>query len=588
MATDMDYYGPMLLLNRLSLLLVLVCALGARAQAPEPSDDTAGSSALDSALLYKLLLAEFTARGGDPGSAYALLLDAARKTNDARLYQRAVDVAVRSHAGESALLAVQAWRQAQPASAEANRYLLQILIGLNRIAETQEALKREIASAGQKDQAASILAIPRYFARVSDKGLVLATVEQALSGYITKPTLASASWTTLGRLRLDAGDPSGALDAAGKAQRADGRATPPVALALALMNAGAPQAETLVKKYLEAPAQPEFRMEYTRLLLNTRRYPEAAAQLQILTQESPDYLSAWLVRGALALQDGSTLVAEQSFLRYLEQAQAKAATGSPAETGRGRVQAYLSLAQIAEQRGDFARADAWLQRIDSPEEQLNAQLRRAELLARQGKLDEARQLIQSQAEKSPQDARLKVAAEVQLLRNGKKFREAYELLGQASARDPDNFDLVYERAMLAEKLGNLDEMEQLLRHVMDGQPENPNAYNALGFSLAERNIRLGEARELILKALSFAAGDPFITDSLAWVEYRSGNLPQALELLQSAFKTRPDAEIAAHLGEVLWSMGQQDEARRIWQQGAQLNADNETLRETLRRLRVKL
>jgi Flp pilus assembly protein TadD len=142
--------------------------------------------------------------------------------------------------------------------------------------------------------------------------------------------------------------------------------------------------------------------------------------------------------------------------------------------------------------------------------------------------------------------------------------------------------------MLAEKLGNLDEMEQLLRRVVDGQPENPNAYNALGFSLAERNIRLGEARELILKALSFAPGDPFITDSLAWVEYRSGNLPQALELLLSAFKTRPDAEIAAHLGEVLWTMGRQDEARRTWQQGAQLNADNETLRETLKRLRVKL
>lgn len=586
----MDYYGPMLLLNRLSLLLVLVCTLGAQAQVPKAPVDTAGSSALDSALLYKLMLAEFTARGGDPGSAYALLLDAARKTNDAGLYQRAVDIAVQSHAGESALMAVQAWRQAQPASVEANRYLLQILIGLNRIAETQEPLKREIDLTEPKDKAASLLAIARYFARVSDKGLVLATVEQALSSFLTQPTLAAASWTTLGRLRLEAGDPQGALEAARRGQRADERATPPVALALTLMSSAAPQAEALVTKYLETPAQaqPEFRMEYTRLLLSTRRYAEATTQLQILTRESPDYLSAWLVQGALALQGGSVLVAEQSFLRYLEQVQIKAGGASSAETGRGLVQAYLSLAQIAEQRSDFARADAWLQRIDNPEELLNAQLRRAELLARQGRLDEARQLIHGQAEKSPQDARRKVAAELQLLRDGKKFREAYELLGQATASDPDNFDLVYERAMLAEKLGNLDEMEQLLRRVVDAQPENPNAYNALGFSLAERNIRLGEARELILKALSFAPGDPFITDSLAWVEYRSGNLPQALELLLSAFKTRPDAEIAAHLGEVLWTMGRQDEARSTWQQGAQLNANNETLRETLKRLRVKL
>lgn len=584
----MDYYGPMQLLNRLSLLLVLACAFGARAQAPEPSDDTAGVSALDGRLFYKLVLAEFTARGGDPGSAFALMLDAARKTNDARLYQRAVDIAVQSHAGESALMAVQAWRLAQPTSVEANRYLLQILIGLNRIAETQEPLKREIASTEPKDQAATILTLPRYFARVTDKGLVLATIEQALTAYVTKPTLAAASWTTIGRLRLEAGDPQAALEAARRGQRADERATAPVALALALMNAATPQAEEVVKKYLEAPAQPEYRMEYARLLLSTRRYPEAATQLQILTQESPAYLPAWLVRGALALQDGSVLVAEQSFLRYLEQVQAKTGETSSAEASRGLVQAYLSLAQIAEQRGDFARADAWLQRIDNPEELLNAQLRRAELLARQGKLDDARQLIRSQAEKSPQDARRKVAAEVQLLRDGKKFREAYELLGQATARDPDNFDLVYERAMLAEKLGDLAEMEQLLRRVIEGQPENPNAYNALGFSLAERNIRLDEARELTLKALSFAPGDPFITDSLAWVEYRRGNLPLALELLQAAFKIRPDAEIAAHLGEVLWKMGLQDDALGAWRQGAQLNADNETLRETLKRLRVKL
>jgi tetratricopeptide (TPR) repeat protein len=155
-------------------------------------------------------------------------------------------------------------------------------------------------------------------------------------------------------------------------------------------------------------------------------------------------------------------------------------------------------------------------------------------------------------------------------------------------RDPKDFDLVYDMAMVAEKLGKLDEMERLLRSVMAGKPEYQHAYNALGYSLAERNTRLPEAKKLILKALEYAPGDPFISDSLGWVEFRSGNLAEALRILQEAFKSKPDAEIAAHLGEVLWAMGRREQALATWKEGAQLNNDNETLQETLKRLHVKL
>jgi len=141
-------------------------------------------------------------------------------------------------------------------------------------------------------------------------------------------------------------------------------------------------------------------------------------------------------------------------------------------------------------------------------------------------------------------------------------------------------------AMVAEKLGHLEEMERLLRTVIKGKPEYLHAYNALGYSLAERNIRLPEAKQLILKALEYAPGDPFITDSLGWVEFRSGNLPEALRILQGAFKAKPDAEIAAHLGEVLWRMERKDQAMTIWKEGLQLNAENDTLLETLKRLNV--
>jgi tetratricopeptide (TPR) repeat protein len=355
-----------------------------------------------------------------------------------------------------------------------------------------------------------------------------------------------------------------------------------------MMNPKTPQAEAIVKKHLEVQARPEFRMEYARALLDAQRYADAVTQLQYITVEKPDYAEAWLIRGALELQDGKPSVAEHSLTRYVDLAMTQQGAATRAQWSRGLVQAYLSLAQIAEKRKDFAQADAWLKRIDSPEDMLNAQLRRAAILARQGKIEEARQLIHSQPEITSEDARLKIAAEVQLLRDSDQYKNAYEVLAQASASNPDDFDLVYDMAMVAEKLDKVDEMERLLRRVIAGKPEYQHAYNALGYSLAQRNTRLPEARQLVLKALEYAPGDPFISDSLGWVEFRSGNMAEALRILQSAFKARPDAEIAAHLGEVLWTMGRRDQAVSIWKEGAQINAENETLLETLKRVRVKL
>ncbi len=142
--------------------------------------------------------------------------------------------------------------------------------------------------------------------------------------------------------------------------------------------------------------------------------------------------------------------------------------------------------------------------------------------------------------------------------------------------------------MMAEKLNKLDDMERLLRRVIALKPDHQHAYNALGYSLAERNMRLPEARTLIKKALDLSPGEPFITDSLGWVEYRLGNKDEALRLLRGAYQSRPDVEIAAHLGEVLWVSGQTDEAKRVWREARARDSANDVLRETLARLRVDL
>ena len=188
---------------------------------------------------------------------------------------------------------------------------------------------------------------------------------------------------------------------------------------------------------------------------------------------------------------------------------------------------------------------------------------------------------------TPQQQRLRQQAEVQLVREADQPALAYALQSALQQQFPQDSEIAYDTAILAEKTGRYAEMESLLRAVIERDPSFHHAYNALGFSFAERGVRLDEARTLITKALESAPNDPFIMDSLAWTEFRSGNVSQALALLEKAYALRPDAEIAAHLGEVLWSMGQQTQAREIWKQGLLLNADNDTLRETLQRLGVK-
>ncbi|MBE7366555.1 tetratricopeptide repeat protein [Ramlibacter pallidus] len=541
------------------------------------------SSGLDAALFYQLLLGELTVRGEEPGAGFALILDAARKTNDPALYQRAVEMAFQARSGEGALTAARAWKQAQPQSREANRYVLQILVALNRLPESLEPLRAEIALSPATDRPAIITSLARTYGRAADKKQAAAIVEQGLADWLNKPETGAAAWAAVGRLRLGAADTAGALEAARRGQALDVKSEGPALLALEMMEPKQPQAEALVRKYMEGTPLPEMRMAYARALLDANRQAEALAQLQVITRERPDFPEGWLAQGTLLVQDNQLAPAEAALKKYLELSQAQ----SGEERSRGQAQAFLSLAQIAEKRRDFAQAGAWLDRIENSQDLVQAQNRRASILARQGRMDEARNLIRALPERTPADARMKVMAEVQLLRDNKQYKPAFDLLAQALAKDPSDADLAYDQAMMAEKLGDFAGMERLLREIIAKKPDYHHAYNALGFSLAERNQRLPEAKQLIQKALEYAPGDPFITDSLGWVEFRMGNRVEALRILQGAYKDKPDPEIAAHLGEVLWSLGQREQAQSIWREGLLLNAENETLQETLKRLRVR-
>jgi tetratricopeptide (TPR) repeat protein len=530
---------------------------------------------MDAQLFYQVLLGELIAGTGEAGPAVSLILDAARKSQDERLFQRATDLALESRSGEIALQAARAWKLAQPGSLEASRYILQILLALNRLSESAEALKTVMELTPLQERVQALASVPRLYARVSDKKLVQAVVEQALAPYFNAPATSTAAWVMAARLRLAADNKAGALEAVQRGHAADRQAEDPLMMAVELMDPAMPAAEALVLQQLSVAsgAQTELRFAYARNLIGWQRDPEALAQLQIITRTNADFAQAWLLMGSLQLQTKQVVPAEAAFKQYLSLAELQPAS---ANRERGLAQAFLALAQIAEQRKAFDEAEKWLQRIDSPDVLLQTQSRRAALLARQGQLQAGIALIRELPERKVDDARNKLFAEVALR------------IAQAVAAAPQDIELIYEQAMTAEKLNRLPEMEQLLRRVIELKPDYQAAYNALGYSLADRNVRLPEAKLLIQKAVELAPTDPYIRDSLGWVEFRLGNLDEAARLLSHAYKDKPDPEIAAHLGEVLWRMGQRERALAVWKEGQMMNADNETLRETLQRFGVKL
>ncbi len=581
------------------------CFCAAGAAPAQPAGDQAPpvvNSPIDAALFYQLLIGEIEANAGQAGNAYEIVLDAARRTRNEQLFRRATEIALRARAGDQALAATRAWRTARPESAEAIRLQLQILVALNRPADLAEPLRALLQVTPAAERAPLIASLPRALQRMPDKRQAAAVLDEVLQPYAGDATTRVSVQVATARAWAAAGDTERALKLVRQAQAEDPAAPGPALLALELM-VTRPEAEAVIGSYLKSPgAETAVRRAYVGQLINMQRYGDAVAQLEIVTRQQPKLAPPWLTLGALQLELRQAQAAEAAVQRYLELTQepAPAATeaarsadddgdDAPAESvadaaESGRTQAYLLLAQAAEMRGDYGAAEGWLARVDNPQRALEVQVRRASLLARQGRVEQGRELIRRAPERDAGDARAKLVAEAQVLRDAKQWPAAYALLADANRRFPGDADLLYEQAMMAEKIGRTDAMEQLLGEVIRLKPDHAHAHNALGYSLADRNQRLAEAKSLIQRALELSPGDPFITDSLGWVEYRLGNRDEALRLLRIAYQARPDAEIGAHLGEVLWVSGRRDEARRVWGEARGRDAGNEVLRETLQRL----
>ncbi len=572
------------------------------------------NSPLDAPLFYQLLIGEIELRNNEPGAAYSVLLAAAKKSKNEQVFRRATEVALQARAGDLALRAAQDWKSALPQSLEASRYVVQLLVALNRSSETAEPLRSMIELTPPADRVALISSLPRFFERAGDRKSTPAVLEKALAPYIDQPGTRVAAMVAIGRAAQNGGDDARALDLVRRAHAYDALAQSPVLLALDLLPAN-PAAEAVVTSYLAAkPEDDVVRLYYARALSFTQRHADALAQIERVTRDKPDLSSPWLTLGALHLELRQAKQATAALETFLAKVRAKPAPApTPASTpasgavahaasrgagldddemslgpDHGVSRAMLMLAQTAEQLGDFKAAQAWLDQIDDPQRALEVELRRASLLARQGRMDEAVQLVRQAPESNEGEARAKLLAEAQLLRESKLYEQANQVLDKANLRFVNDTDILYEQAMLAEKLERVDDMERLLRRVMELRPDYYHAHNALGYSLADRGLRLAEAKALIQRALELAPGEPFIIDSLGWVEYRMGDRTESIKHLRQAYRSRPDAEIAAHLGEALWVDGQLDEARRILREGKARDPGNEVLRETVTRLKVDL
>ena len=516
-------------------------------------------------ILYQYLLAEIAAQRGQFGISAGAYLDLARSTRDPRIVRRAAEVAFHARQYDSALEAIAIWLSIDPSSQQAKQMQATMLLASGRIDELAANLGRDLAAEGPRVGDA-ILQLVRGFARYPDRMAVNRLFEALTKPY---PQLAEGH---LARAQVAMG--VGEID---KARVAVDRALElrpdwePAALAKAeLLPKGAAQLDFLKAWLATNSGAQQARLGYARVLVGEKRYEDARAEFRSLLAANPDNPEILYAVGILSLQVNAVGDAEQPLRRYVE-------------LGRGDLNpARFYLGQIAEQAQRFEDAIRWFDQVEAGENVLPAKIRAARILARQKKLDEAREWLGAARATMPGEVRLTVA-EGQLLRDAGLHQEAYAFLAKSLEAQPDQDDLLYEVSLAAEKLGQLDVVERHLRRLIALKPDSPQGYNALGYTFADHNIRLDEAAALVDKALSLSPDDSFILDSKGWVLFRQGKLDAALETLQRAYAKQPDAEIAAHIGEVLWQLGRKDEARTIWTEANKAHPGNEALNATIKR-----
>jgi tetratricopeptide (TPR) repeat protein len=554
-----------------SLLLFASVAQSADEATENPLDAQAqiasNSPALTADFIYKYLLGEIAGQRGELGLASNLLFELAKSTQDARLAERAAKAAIYSNNPLIAVQAVDLWSELDPDSVDAQQTMVQMLVSTGRLAETEPYLTKLLKK--EDTRANGFLYLHTLLSRQEDKQAVSALVERLAAPYPTLPeahlAVAQAAWNTgdneLALKRLDTAsrlNPGWELAALLKGQ--------------VLFTISPEQAvdhyRAFLKKYPDAN---ETRLTLARLLVNIKRFDEARSEfvkLATLSTENPEIL---VVVGLLSLQSGNHDEAQNYLMQALD------------SDYHDKDQVYLYLGHNEEKQERYQQALAWYDQIQPGERYLDAKLNIAHVTSRMHGTDAGIELLKSLNDLSSEQQATVNQAIATLLIQAKRDTEAYAILEETVKTLPNTPELIYDYAMAAERLKRFDVMEHELRKLIKLKPDYAAAYNALGYSFADRNINLPEAYSLIEKALQLRPNDHYILDSMGWVHYRMGSLDKALDYLQRAYQTQTDPEIAAHLGEVLWQKGKREEAKKTWEEALQTHPDNQVLLDTSKR-----
>ena len=518
-------------------------------------------------ILYKLLVAEIAGQRGQLDIAVDNYLDLAEETRDPEIASRATRIAVYARNDEAASRAARIWVELDPDSIDAHQVLAVLAVRRGDLDAAMSHFEIILAqSAGSMDQ--KLWVIANLLGKEDNHDNVKAVMERLMEGYQDDPDALYAYAHVMSRL----GDEAKAMEILRQLlEIVPDNTNATISYVSLLQQDGQTEKalQWLEKSIQQNPDNINLRLFYARFLTDIKYYSEAKKQFQDLYEVVPENIDVLYALGLLHLQDNELKEARTYFEQLSEQ-------------GERVEETSYYLGRIAEEDGDLDQAIIWYSNLQSGANYFDAQIRVGLIMAKQGKLEEARTHLQSIPAQGPDQKTILVQAEGELLVEEKRYEEALKVYNKALDKN-FNADLLYSRAMLAEKMDRLDILEDDLKAIIEKNPEHVQALNALGYTLADRTDRYEEAHDLISQALALKPDDFYILDSMGWVLYRMGRLDEAVEYLRRALKERADPEIAAHLGEVLWVKGDKEAARQVWETALKETPEDARLLDVIQR-----
>jgi len=519
-------------------------------------------------MFYTFLLADIAAQRGQAELAAQAYMDLAKSTRDVRVVRRAAQIAFESRQMGQTLEALKLWHELEPQASIPKHMLATVLVSGGKLEEARPYLV-EILAAESKNVGRNFTQIYPLFGRYADKAAAYKLLQELAQPY---PGVAEAHWV-LAQAAEAAARHDEALREVRRARVLRPEWEVPVLLEAQLLNSKAPaEALAATKKFLaEYPGANEIRLFYARSLLEQKLYPESRNQFQQLLKTKPGNADLAFAIALLSIQMGELDRAEQELKQTLAIGKKDSAT----------VHYYLAQLNEAKKKDDVAMQE--YQQVKEGEFAFISRLRMAFLLVKADKLNAALDLLHHAEASNDQEGAQIILTEGQILRDAMQYANAFQVLSKGLEKLPNHPDLLYEAAMVAEKQGKPEISEDLLRKLITVEPEHAQAYNALGYSLLDRKVRLEEAMKLVEKAYQLDPDNAAILDSMGWGYYLTGNLNKSVEFMRRAYAVYPDPEVAAHLGEVLWQQGARDEAKNIWQANLKKNPDNSVLKAVIKK-----